>query len=90
MKPVSPVIPNESHKEIIVAEHQDEYQNLPSIRLADQSILTRWELTDEEKAIVAETGSIYLLMHTFGKPVTPVLLMAEQPQIVYQESETVN
>ena len=83
MIPISPVIPNETHDEIIVAEHQDEYHNLPSIRLADQSILTRWKLTDEEKKIVAETGDIYLIMQTFGKPVTPVMMLAEKPTIVY-------
>lgn len=32
MKPSSPVIPGETHNEIIIAEHQDEYQNLPAIR----------------------------------------------------------
>lgn len=83
MKPVSPVIPAEAHDEIIVAEHQDEYQNLPAISLADGSILTRWKLTEEEKHIILETGDIYLRMFTFGNPVTPVLLMAEKPNIVY-------
>ncbi len=83
MQPVSPVIPNQKHDEIIVAENQDEYLNLPSIRLADQSILTRWKLTDEEKKIVAETGDVYLIMQTFGKPVTPVMMQVEKPQIVY-------
>lgn len=83
MIPVSPVIPNENHKEIIIAEHQDEYGNLPSIRLADGSILTRWKLSDEEKAVVVETGDVYLIMQTFGKPVTPVQLIAERPNVVY-------
>ena len=83
MKPISPVIPNEKHDETIIAEHQDEYQNLPAMILGDKSILTRWQLTDEEKAIVAETGCVYLNMQTFGKPVTPVMMFAETPQIVY-------
>lgn len=83
MKPISPVIPNEKHNEIIVAEKQDEYQNLPSIRLADQSVLTRWKLTERERQIVAETGDIYLIMQTFGKPVTPVKMQVEKPAIVY-------
>ena len=83
MKPISPVIPGETHNEVIVAENQDEYQNLPSIQLQDGSILTRWKLTDEEKAIIAETGDIYLIMWTGGKPVSPVLLMVEKPKIIY-------
>jgi hypothetical protein len=85
MKPVSPVIPNENHKEVVVAEHQDEYQNLPAIFLGDGSILTRWQLTEEEKQHVLETGDVYLQMYTFGKPVTPVLLMAKKPKIIYEE-----
>ena len=83
MKPVSPVIPNETHDEIIVAENQDEYQNLPCIPLTGGVILTRWKLSDEEKKIVAETGDIYLYLWTFGKPVAPVLLQVEKPEIVY-------
>jgi len=84
MRPVSPVIPNENHPEVIVAEHQDEYQNLPSIPLKD-GILTRWELTEEERKLVAETGNIWLEMLTFGRPVTPIMMYAEQPQIVYSQ-----
>lgn len=87
MMPVSPVIPDENHKEVIVAEDQEQYQNLPSISLSDGSILTRWKLSDEEIKIVAETGDIYLHMLTFGKPVTPVLLMVEKPEIIYSSSE---
>jgi len=86
MKPVSPVIPNEDHKEVIVAEHQDEYQNLPSIYLDNgNAILTRWELTEEERKLIFETGNIWLHMMTFGKPVTPVMMYAQQPRIVYPE-----
>lgn len=83
MKPISPVIPEEKHNEVTIAEQQDEYQNLPAIALSDGSILTRWKLTDEEKQRVLETGDIYLQMFTFGNPVTPVLLMAEKPEIIY-------
>lgn len=82
MKPVSPVIPGENHQEVIVAEHQDEYQNLPSIQLRD-GILCRWELSEEEKQIVAETGSIYLQLLTFGQPVQPHLLFVEKPELKF-------
>ena len=81
MHPVSPVIPDENHNEIIVAEHQDEYENLPSIPI-ENGILTRWKLSDEEKAIVAETGDVYLFMLTFGKPVTPIMLTVDKPALI--------
>ncbi len=80
MKPVSPVIPDENLNEIIIAENQPEYQNLPALQCGDGVILTRWKLTDEERRIVAETGDVYLYMHTFGQPVTPVLLQVEKPE----------
>ena len=80
MKPVSPVIPNESHDEIIVAETQDEYQNLPSIALPDGMLITRWELSDEEIAVITQTKSIYALV--YGKPVRPMMLQVEKPLLV--------
>lgn len=82
MKPVSPVIPGETHEEIIIAESQDEYENLPAIPLADGVILTRWKLDAEDLKLVNETGDVYLLMWTFGNPVMPVLLTTGKPQIV--------
>lgn len=81
MKPISPVLPGENFQEIIVAEHQDEYLNLPIIKCnEDGLILSRWELSDEEIQTVAETKSVWLFMHTFGNPVTPVSLQVEKPE----------
>lgn len=79
MKPVSPVIPHANLPEVIVAEHQDEYQNLPSIVLEGGIILCRWKMTDEEKAIVAHTGDVYLYQWRGENPVTPMLLQVETP-----------
>lgn len=81
MKPVSPVLPGENFEEIIVAEHQDEYQNLPVIQCDKNGlILSRWELSEEELKTIAETKSVWLFMQTFGKPVTPVSLQVEKPE----------
>lgn len=81
MQPVSPVIPDKNFNEIVVAEHQDEYQNLPAIPLEGGMILTRWKLDEAERRRVAETGDIYVSMMTFGNPVTPLLLTVEPPHI---------
>lgn len=86
MHPVSPVIPNQNMPEIIVAEHQDEYQNLPAIALEGGVILCRWKLDEEERARVAETGDIYVFQWTGGGAVTPMLLKTEPPKITVQES----
>lgn len=81
MKPVSPVIPNADAPEKVIAEHQPEYQNLPSILLEDGIILCRWKMTDEEIEIVRKTGDVYLYQWTSGKYVTPMLLQVETPVI---------
>jgi hypothetical protein len=81
MKPVSPVIPTADLPETVIAENQPEYENLPAIQCGKGIILTRWKLTDEEIEIVKETGDIYLFMWTFGKPVMPIALQVEKPEI---------
>lgn len=81
MKPISPVIPTTDLPETVIAENQPEYENLPAIQCGEGIILTRWKLTDEEIKIVKETGDIYLFMWTFGKPVMPISLQIEKPEI---------
>ncbi|HEX8177877.1 MAG TPA: hypothetical protein VF543_22500 [Pyrinomonadaceae bacterium] len=43
-------------------------------------ILTRWRLTDEERARVAETGDVYVWLWTRGEAIQPVVLTFEEPQ----------
>lgn len=79
MIPVSPVIPTTNVAEVIIAEHQPEYQNLPVVPLSDGRIVSRWKLTDEEKQIAFETGDIYVYLVPCGQPITPHLLSVEKP-----------
>lgn len=81
MKPVSPVIPAADLDEVVVAEHQPEYQNLPVVRFADGIVLTRWKLTEEESAKVAESGDIFVYIWTGGGGIQPLLLMSEPPEV---------
>lgn len=81
MKAVSPVVPGIDFKEHIVAEHQDEYENLPVVHIGEGVLLSRWELTDEEKQFVAEHGYIHLYQWGGNQPLTPVLLEAKRPTI---------
>lgn len=79
MNPVSPVIPDKELKEIIVAEHQPEYGNLPAIKLADGSLLSRWELSAEEKAFVVMNGYLYVRIWNFGRSLNPLRIDADEP-----------
>lgn len=68
----------------VYGKDQPEYQPLPAQRRGNPhtgEILTCWELSEEEKKRVAETGRVYLSMLTFGRPLQPVLISAEVPDI---------
>ena len=57
---------------LVVAEKQDEYQNLPSIVTTDGRVITRWELTAEERSALIRGEDLYLTI--FGVPIRPVFL----------------
>lgn len=88
MKPVSPVIPGVGVdlSEVVYAANQPQYQPLPAFRCVNGKILTRWELTPDEIALVAEQGYIYLAINTFNQPLQPVFLSVTPPdRIEYVE-----
>lgn len=89
MKIASPVIPGEDHKEIIIAEHQDEYQNLPAIFI-DGGILCRWEVESHEKPILIENGKLFFYQMTFGKDSQFYLLLSEKPELKELEYAELN
>lgn len=87
MEPVDPridpaLVPLGSRARVI-AEHQDEYKDLPSIyapalvvdgRLVrPPQIITRWALTDEERAAVVEGADVYVTLITPG-PIHPLFV----------------
>ena len=80
MKAVSPVVPGHDLKELVLAEHQDQYENLPIVECGEGAVLSRWELSEEEKEFVAKNGYIYLWTWTFGRPFQPVLIEAKEPE----------
>lgn len=91
MHPVSPVVPLENLKEIIVAKNQDEYQNLPVIFCADDDgnrnsvAVCRWELSDKEIEEITRTKSVWCYIWVFGKPFNPMLLSTEVPVLQINE-----
>jgi hypothetical protein len=80
MQPVSPVIPGSDIDEVVyAAEGQPQYRPLPAFKCLDGKILTRWEMSEEEKRIVFEQGYIYLAVSTFNQPLQPVMLAVTPP-----------
>lgn len=58
---------------VIMGEHQPEYQDLPAIRTPLGHVITRWRLTDEERARVMAGEDLYLTIWSHG-PINPVSL----------------
>ena len=85
MTPVQPPL-HDGAELIQIAEAQDEYVTLPASVDAAGLVMTEWELTAEELAILRCGGRIRLWCHTFGNPLQPVALEAVMPEGVMKES----
>jgi hypothetical protein len=82
MRPVSPVIPGKAVTEVVYANDQPQYQPLPCFKCLDGKILTRWEMSEQERKLIAEQGYIYLAVDTFNEPLQPVYLSARPPDVI--------
>lgn len=73
-EPKSPVLQGFNQHEQEIAKHQPQYKTLPALPLHDEmdTIVTRWELSDEEVNEVIVTRSIYVLIARMGKPLSPM------------------
>jgi hypothetical protein len=76
MHPVSPVVGKRNYEavETVYAKDQPEYQPLPSLRLPDGKVLTRWKASWQERLRILFTGNVYLTMLTFNKKLQPVMV----------------
>jgi hypothetical protein len=68
---VDPALVPDGSRAIVIAEHQAEYQDLPSIRTPDGQVITRWSLTDEERLKVLGGEDIYITLLSHG-PINPL------------------
>ena len=81
MEAVSPDMPGSEPIEIILGKDQPEYMPLPVVYLNSPSVpmLSRWRLSEEERAAVAEGADIVLTQLTFGGLFRPVNLQIVAP-----------
>lgn len=66
---------------IVFGKNQPEYLPLPAKQVDDSTIMTCWELTDEDILLINSSKKIWLGIMTFGKPLQPVLLTASRTDI---------
>lgn len=59
--------------DVTYAENQPEYLSLPTKKVDDNTILTCWELTDDEVKKISDTKKLWLGVMNFNKPLQPLL-----------------
>lgn len=68
---VDPALVPAGSRPTVIAEHQHEYRALPSIRTPNGLVITRWTLTDKERAAVALGEDVYITLLSPG-PINPL------------------
>ncbi len=53
------------------AEHQTQYETLPSITGPEGEVRARWRLTEDERRAILDGANIELAIWTFGSPLQP-------------------
>lgn len=61
----------------VFAEDQSDYIPLPVFKEADGEVISVWELTDEEREMIANGGKVCLCQSTFNKALQPVNLWVD-------------
>ena len=63
---VDPALVPAGSRAVVIAEHQAEYRDLPSVRTPGGQVITRWTLTAEERAAVARGEDIFVTLLSHG------------------------
>jgi len=76
MEPQSPVVEGLEPYEIVIGADQEGVQPLPALRspAPNYIVMSRWALTAEERALIAEGADVYLQVWTFGNGYPPTML----------------
>jgi dihydrofolate reductase len=63
---VHPALVPAGSRAVVIAEHQSEYQDLPSVRTPGGQVITRWTLSVEERAAILRGEDIYVTLLSHG------------------------
>lgn len=70
---INPSLVPEGSRAIVIAEHQPEFIPMPSVRTPQGQVITRWQLSDEERRAILEGEDIFLTIWS-GGAINPVHL----------------
>ena len=71
MEPVNPgvdpsLLPDDSVV-VVIAEHQAQYKDLPSVRTPKGQVITRWSLTPAERNRISEGEDVFITILSNGE-----------------------
>jgi hypothetical protein len=80
MNPIHPTCPD--GQSTVIGSRQGDYQPLPARRLSDRygSVITEWQLTEEERELIARGENLRITLMTFGAPLQPLQVAVTTPE----------
>jgi len=70
---VDPRLVPEGSRAIVIAEHQAEYCDLPSVRTPNGYVITRWVPSPQERAAILLGEDIFVTLLSYG-PINPLFV----------------
>lgn len=67
---------------VVYAKDQPEYLPLPVMKLEDGTVISCWELTDEDLKMINETKRVYVSQLTFNQPLQPLNVVSSLDELV--------
>lgn len=64
---IDPALVPPGSKAVVIAEHQDEYRDLPSVRTPNGQVITRWSPSLEERAAIIRGDDIFVTILSHGQ-----------------------
>lgn len=72
---------------VTYGENQPEYIPLPAHKTEDGQAIFCFELNEEEKKQIAETGELWVSLLTFNQPLQPILLTTKKGDLFIENDE---
>lgn len=63
---VDPRLVPDGSKAVVIAEHQEEYRDLPSVRTPNGYVITRWTPSPDERRALMSGEDIYVTLLSRG------------------------
>lgn len=73
------------HSNTVYAENQDEYRNLPSLKLdtPEGHVISCWKMSFKERMRVLIFGRVWMNLLSFNRPLTPSLLTTQKKDLYH-------